>query len=107
MNAGLGAHVAERVSAFDEERGGLDACLLAVLAIDFGDVPVALFPEVQIHPREHLRPVLRLGPTLAGLDGDEAVERIVFAVEQALELDLLAALLEFRERSVGLIERVL
>jgi len=58
---------------------------------NFRDVPAAAFEVVEVHAQEHLGPVLCLGAAGAGLDGEEAVERVIFAVEQGLELDLFGA----------------
>jgi hypothetical protein len=62
--------------------------------------------KVQVHAEQHLRPVLRLGAAGAGLDCEVGVARVVGPVEQGLELDLLAALLQLGERAVGLGDRV-
>ena len=61
MHAGFDAHVAEGVFTLHMKGGALDAGLLTVLAIDFGDIPAAVFPEVEVHPHEHLGPVEYFG----------------------------------------------
>src|SRR5437667_7398892 len=46
--------------------------------------PAALCPP-QIHPEEHLGPVLRLGPSGAWMDCDDGVLAIVLAAEHLLD----------------------
>jgi hypothetical protein len=48
----------------------------------------------QVHPQQHLRPVLGLGATGAGLDVEKGVGGVHLAREHATELELADALLE-------------
>jgi hypothetical protein len=52
------------------------------------------FGPAQVHPEQHLRPVLRLGTARAGLDVEERVGRVQLAAEHAPELELAQTVLE-------------
>ena len=84
----------------------LDSGLLAPGAVDFGDIPAAAFEIVEIHPQEHLGPVLGLGATGAGVNLNEAILRVVLAVQQGLKLDLVTPFLQIGQGSIGLVHRL-
>jgi hypothetical protein len=89
VHAGLRAQLAEGVVALDLQRRAADA----------GDVALGLFQHLglealalavlQVLAQQHRRPVAGLGAAGAGLDVDEAVQRIRRVAEHAAELELL------------------
>ena len=73
----------------DFERRSLDARFLCGLAVKKLDVkPPALGPA-DVHPEQHLRPILGIGPSGSGIDGDDRVLGIVFSGEEPLQFELL------------------
>jgi hypothetical protein len=72
----------------------LDASHLARAHLHQFGLPAARLAPAQVHPQQHLGPVLGLGAAGAGLDVDEGVGRIHPAGEHALELERLGTLLE-------------
>ena len=68
-----------------------------VARLDAGDVAFGFFQHFdgvalalavfQVHAQQHRRPVLRFGAAGAGLDVDEAVERVGRVVEHAAEFE--------------------
>jgi hypothetical protein len=61
----------------------------------------------QIHPEQHLGPVLRLGTTGAGLDIDKGIVLIEFASEHAPKLETLDRLLGSVEIALDVAEQLL
>ena len=103
MHAALGLEVAVGVLAGDLERGVLDPGLVAGLKIEHVDgVAVPLGPA-RVHAVQHLGPVLRLGAARAGMDRDHGAQPVVFARQQAAQLEFRDALLDAVElaRQVG------
>ena len=88
-----GFHITTNAYRAFIEANGLQPRLLPRARLDeLGLEPAALGPA-QVHPDEHLGPVLRVGPAFAGVDGDERVAGVVLAREerilaQAVELAL-------------------
>jgi len=60
--------------------------------------PAAAFEPALVHPGEHLRPILCLGPTGAGIDAEDAVVAIIGIVQKELQLQLIQVL----EEGVGI-----
>ena len=68
----------------DGDRGAVDARLLVVLAVeDLGVVVVVLGP-VQIHPQEHLGPVVGVGAAVAGVDRQQGGVGVQRPAQQGL-----------------------
>ena len=89
MHACFGAQPAESVVAPEMYGRALDARDLAGAALDqFAIESVGLAPA-QVHPQEHLAPVLRLGATGARLDIEKCVGAVMLAREHAPELEVL------------------
>ena len=61
--------VAHGVVTAYAERGALDARLLAGGAIQHLSAVASPFRPAQVHPEQHLRPVLRLGTASPGVNG--------------------------------------
>ncbi len=77
VHADLGLQKPERVRTFDLEHGALDARLFAVAHVeDVDGVALSLGPP-RVHPHEHRRPVLRLGPAGARADLELRVAVVV------------------------------
>src|SRR5581483_11340101 len=85
VDARLGAEVAEGVRALHHERGALDPRAFAGLLLeDLRLVPAPLRPA-QVHPQQHLGPVLRLETARTGVDLDDRAAGVVLAAEELLE----------------------
>ena len=97
VHAGLGRHQAERVVAGQQERDALEAGFVAGLVVDDLALEAATLGPLQIHPQEHLGPVLRLGAAGAGMNRHDGVGAIVFAAEHLLRLGRLDLLLQLVE----------
>lgn len=57
---------------------------------DLGFIAFA-FGVSQVHPQEHLGPVLGFGPASAGMDGEESVTVVVLFEKKSLEFSLFEA----------------
>ena len=80
------------IGALDHHGSGLDAGLVAVQHIQhFHGVAVGLGPA-GVHTVEHFGPVLGLGTTGAGVEGQNGVVVIVFSVEHRHELQFVDGL---------------
>ena len=100
----LGGQQAEGVLAGDGVGGALDPGLLAQRVLDGLDaVPVPLGPA-PVHPGEHLRPVLRVDPALAGVDGEDGVALVVGSAEEPRYLLLLERTLDPLQLLADLVE---
>jgi hypothetical protein len=82
--------VSERKHAVGVVAGELDARRLDAGDLAFGffehlDRVALAFAVAQVHAQQHRRPVLRFGAAGAGLDVDEAVQRVGRVVEHAPE----------------------
>ena len=94
VHAGLGRQQPVRVLPCHRDRGTLDPGLFGRLKVDhFSLEPSALRPP-EVHAKQHLGPVLRLGPARAGVDRDDRVLAVVLAAEHLLDLAGLHVLLE-------------
>src|SRR5712692_5230315 len=80
------------VVAARDERGVLQARLLARLEVARLDLPAFALRVALIHPVEHLRPVLRFGAPGAGIDLHDGVEVVLGAAQHARQLEPLDAL---------------
>jgi hypothetical protein len=76
-----------RVLARDLDRRRLDARLLAREQVDDLRLEARALRPPQIHPHQHLRPVLRLGAAGAGVDRHDDVLLVLRAGEHRLELE--------------------
>src|SRR6185369_13374521 len=85
VNSSLGLEIAVGVFTGDGEGAALHAGLIAGLIFgNLGSPPLA-FAVAEIHPQEHLGPVLGLGPAGAGIYGKVAGAAIVRSGEHPLE----------------------
>ena len=76
------------VVALDLERRSLDSRLLGGLAVEELDGEPPAPGPADIHPEQHLRPVLSVGPSGARIDGHDRVFGVVFAGKQPPEFEL-------------------
>ena len=82
VDAALRAEPAVRAPPLDRHGHALEARLLALLLVDdLGREAVSLGPT-QVHPKQHFRPIGRLGSTRAGADREQRGTLVVFAGEQ-------------------------
>ena len=84
MDAALGLEQPVGVLAPDGQRRGLEAGLLARARLDELGLEPAVGRPAEVHPQQHLRPVLRIRPARAGRDRDDSVALVVLAVEERL-----------------------
>ena len=75
-----------------------------LLVYHFGLKSVSLGPP-QIHPQQHLGPVLRVGPARARVDSDDRIARVVGPRKQHLCFGLFDLLLEPRKQRFQLFDR--
>src|ERR687898_803550 len=105
VHAPLGLQVAVCVAPVDDQLGRRDAGLGARRAIvELGVEAPALGPACD-HAQQHLGPVLRIDPALAGLDRHQRVALVVLAREHRLQLDPTEVGVDGRERSLDLGQR--
>ena len=101
MHAGLALQKAVGVLALHEDRGALEAGLVAVEVIERRHLEaVALRPAV-VHAEQHLGPVLRFGAAGARVERENRVLAVVLAGQQrrqAHRLDLIRDRLDLRLR---------
>ena len=89
MHTALGAEPAERTLARDADRDALVAGLFPWGLVDDLGGHLVAFRPAEIHPQQHLRPVLRVGTAGAGVDADQRGIIGVGVGEE--EVDLLTA----------------
>ena len=66
----------------------MPACFVVLPFEQLDRVAVLLRPE-RVHPQQHLGPIVGVGAAVAGVDREDRAGRVVPAVEQGLELELL------------------
>ena len=66
-----------------------------------------IFRPAGVHPQQHLGPVLGIGATGAGIDGEHSAFLVVITTEQALQLPAVQALAQLIEALLGLGEHLL
>src|SRR5262249_42764330 len=92
VHADLAGEQTVGVVAVDGESSGLDAGFFRRLVLeDLRGETLTLGPP-QVHAQEHLRPVLRLRSTGAGMDSHDGVTGIVLAGEESLGFQFLGEL---------------
>ena len=89
VDARLGEEQPVGVVAVDGDGGALHAGLVAGLCFDHLTREAAALRPAEIHPQQHLRPVLRFGPAGAGVDRDDGVALVVLAAEHLADLGAL------------------
>ena len=87
VHAALGTEQPVGVAPSDDERRRQDARLAAGGDLVELDLEAAPLRPAQVHPQHHLRPVLRVGATGAGVDLGDRVALVVLAGEQAAQLE--------------------
>lgn len=107
MNAGFRLQETVGVFAFDQHGGVLDTRLLTLHLIEYGDLKLLSFGPLRIHPKEHHRPVARLGPAGAGIDAQYGVNPVRFAPQEALELQLIYGTFDTGEILLEMLERLM
>jgi hypothetical protein len=103
----LGREIAVRVLPVHEHGRALDAGLLAGLDVREVALEALAVAPPEVHPQQHLRPVLALGPPRAGVDRQDGVDAVVLATQHLLELGALDHGLEPREAGLQVLVHVL
>ncbi len=99
MHAGFRRHQAERIFAREHEGDALEPRFLTGLVVDdFAPQAAALGP-LDVHAKQHLRPVLGLGAARAGMNGHDRVGQVVLAAEHLARFRSVDFLLELVERA--------
>jgi hypothetical protein len=104
MHAGFRQQEAVGVVAKHGHRRTLDAGFVAWLKVDYFALETAPFDPAQVHPQQHLSPVLRLCAAGARMNGDDRVFAIVLAAEHFFDfagLDLTRKFVECATEIVG------
>jgi hypothetical protein len=101
VDARLLAEVAEGVIALEPDGRALEARFFSGLLVE--DFYLESFPlrVSEVHPEEHLGPVLGFGPAGARVDRQDGVSGVVLVVEQRPELSFLQGLLEPADPGLG------
>ncbi len=86
VNAGFRLQPTIGVVALDQQRGGLDAGLFAVMHFQHLDLEAAPLGPTRVHAQEHRGPVLAFGAAGAGMDFEIAVVGVGLARKQRLDL---------------------
>jgi hypothetical protein len=73
MDAGFGAQPAKGVAALKADAGALDPRHFARRHFQQFGLETAPLAPAQVHPQQHLRPVLGFGATGAGLNVEKAL----------------------------------
>ena len=82
VDAALGGEEAVGVLAAGDEGGRLQPRLLPRRGLLHLDLEAAPLGPAQVHPQQHLGPVLRVGSARTGVDGDDGIAGVVLAAEQ-------------------------
>src|SRR4030067_1202605 len=86
VNAPFGPQVTKGKGALDPQSHALDAGLLSFASIEDLGAVAAAFRPAQVHPLEHLCPILGVGASSAGVDVRGGVVVVVGAGEHGLQL---------------------
>jgi hypothetical protein len=84
VDSGFSQQHPVRVVADDHHRRALDAGLVAGLKIDHVALEPAPLGPPQVHPEQHLCPVLRLGTAGPWMDRHDGILSIVLAITESL-----------------------
>jgi hypothetical protein len=87
VHALLRLEIAVGVFTLDLDRDRLDAGLFAGQQVEHRDLEAVPLRPADIHPHQHLGPVLRLGPARAGMDRQQRVPAVVGSLQHRLELE--------------------
>ena len=88
VHAGLALQIAVGHRPADGDRGAGDAGLFVVLPVEhLGLVAVSSGP-LDVHPQQHLGPIVGVGAAVAGVDREHGGVGVVRPVEQRLEFQL-------------------
>ena len=88
MDTDLGPQPAKSVVALETDAGALDPRHFPRRHLQQFGLETASLAPTQVHPQQHLRPVLSLGTTGAGLNIEKSVAGIQLAGEHSLEFQI-------------------
>ena len=106
VDAGFGAQHAEAVFAGELDGRGLDAGHIPFRLFQHFDAVALALAVLDVHAQQHRRPVLGFGAAGAGLDVDEAVERVGRIIEHAAEFEPRDFLLDAVEVGIHGMQRI-
>ena len=86
MNAVLPFQITVGHRTPDRDRGAVDARFFVILPVEERNHVVVLLGPLRVHPQQHFRPVVGVGPPVAGVDADHRCRGVVRTVQQCLEL---------------------
>src|SRR5829696_837023 len=87
MDAALGLQDPVRVLAVNREGRRLQSGLLPSAGLEHLRAETAPLGPAQVHPQQHLRPILGIGAARACVDRDERVAGVVLAAEERVLLE--------------------
>ena len=93
MDPALALQVSVGQVPVDLDRGALDAGLLAFGESSTLDLVTVSLSPAEIHPQQHVGPVLRLGATRAGVNREQRRATIIWTAELKLKLEALSGVL--------------
>ena len=102
VDARLGLQPAIGIVALDQDGGGLDAGLFAVMDFQHLDLEAAALGPARVHAQQHRRPVLALGAAGAGMDFEIGVVGVGLARQHRLDLARLDLAGQRADRRFGL-----
>ena len=88
MDAGFSLQVAVSHRAANGHRGAVDAGFFVVLAVQQFDLVAAILGPLDVHPQQHLGPIVGVGAAVAGVDGEDGPFVVVRTAEQGLGFQL-------------------
>ncbi len=107
MDAGFLAEMPKGVISLDPDGNALDAGFFSRHRIEDLSLIALALSIPQVHAKEHLRPVLRLGSASPRMDGEQGVAAIVPFEKEALQFGLVETLGQGGQGAVELSSDVL
>ena len=88
VHARLALEIAVGHRPADGDAGALNAGHAVVLPVEQLDVVVVRLRPVDVHPQQHLGPIVGVGAAVAGVDAQDRVVAVVRAAQQRLQLQI-------------------
>src|SRR5882724_3781731 len=107
MHARLGGDQTVGVFSFYAECDSFQTGFLTGLIIYYLGSKTPSLGPLQVHPQEHLRPILRFGSTRAWMNSADGIALVVLAGQQHLSLSLIQVVLETLDKRTQFFQRLL